>query len=102
MNRYFLVIDSKSRLVFKKKLSQGDNEDILVREFKKLDYSCHFPVGETFSAALTQHGINLAQESAFYFKRQLKEELYFTDKRIKELLGAPDRIEKVQGSSDKF
>jgi ATP-dependent RNA helicase SUPV3L1/SUV3 len=95
-------MDSKCRLVFKKKLDNGASEDSLVSEFKKLDFSCHFLEGATFGAALAKNGLNLAEESAFYIKRDLKEEFYFTDKRIKELLGQPDRIEKVKGSSDKF
>src|SRR4051794_16516396 len=102
MGRYFLVLDSKQRLVFKKKLNQRDSDEMLMREFKKLDYSFHFLEGSTLTVAMAENGLSLADESAFYIKRDLKEELFFTDKRIKELLGEPDRIEKVKGSSDKF
>jgi ATP-dependent RNA helicase SUPV3L1/SUV3 len=99
MNRYFLVVDAKSRLVFKKKLDKGVNEEKLASEFNKLDYICYFLEGKSLGAALSENGVILEEESAFFIKKELKEEFYFTDKKIKELLGQPDRIEKVKGSS---
>ncbi len=39
-------------------------------------------------------------QSAFYRKGELKKDLYFTDRRIKEFLGEPDRIVKLKASSD--
>lgn len=102
MNRYFLVVDSKSRLIFKKKLETAENDASLIREHKKLDYSCHFLSGATLAAALEKEGIRLSDEKAFYIKRELKDELYFSDQRIKEFLGEPDRIERVRGSGDRM
>ena len=106
MNRYFLVLDSKSRLVFKMKLGkEGNPEEVEKRLFlenKKLDFACFVLEGNTFAAAASAAGITVKDENAFYIKRELKEEFYFTDKRIKELLGEPDRIEKVRGGTDKF
>jgi ATP-dependent RNA helicase SUPV3L1/SUV3 len=101
MNRYFLVLDSKNRLVCKKKLKPSDHPDNLVQEYKKLDYQTYLIEGSTFSAALLERDLILSKESAFYLKRDLKEKFYFTDKRIKEFLGDPDQVEKVKGSSDK-
>jgi hypothetical protein len=43
--------------------------------------------GKTFATALSNSGLELIEESAFLTKRELKETLYFTDKKIKELLG---------------
>ncbi len=102
MSRYFLVLDSKNRQVFKKKLDQRDQDENLLREFKKLDYSCYILEGNSFASALSEQKLSIADDHAFYFKRQLKEDLYFTDKRIKEFLGEPDRIEKLKGTSGKF
>ncbi|MEO5968749.1 MAG: helicase-related protein [Bdellovibrionia bacterium] len=36
----------------------------------------------------------------YYTKRDLKDQFHFTDKRIKEFLGKPDRIEKLKGSTN--
>lgn len=102
MIRYFLVLDSKNRQVFKKKLGQADSDESLIQEHKKLNYSCHLLEGESFAAAVALKGLKITPESAFYAKRELKEEFYFTDKKIKEFLGEPDRIERLKGPSKKF
>src|SRR4051812_9874345 len=93
MHRYFLVLDSKNRIVFKKKLEKAEDEKRLTQEYHKLDYSLHFLEGKTLASALEARGIKTSADSAFYIKRDLKEELFFTDKTIKEFLGQPDRIE---------
>src|SRR5262245_32233681 len=90
MNLYFLVIDSQNRLVFKKKLGNRTESEILVSEYRKLDFISHILEGKTFAAALSDYGLELTGESAFLTKTELKETLYFTDKKIKELLGQPD------------
>lgn len=102
MNLYFLVIDSQNRLVFKKKLKKGTEAENLMSEYRKLDFVSYILEGKTFAAALSDYGLELTEESAFLTKRELKETLYFTDKRIKEFLGQPDQIVKLQGSGDKF
>ena len=102
MNLYFLVIDSKNRLVFKKKLKKGTEAENLMSEYRKLDFVSYILEGKTFAAALSDYGLELTEESAFLTKRELKETLYFTDKRIKEFLGQPDQIVKLQGSGDKI
>ncbi|MBI5274343.1 MAG: hypothetical protein HY860_04730 [Chlamydiales bacterium] len=58
--------------------------------------------GKTFAAALSDYGLKLTGESAFLTKKELKETLYFTDKKINELLGQPDQIVKLKGPGDKF
>ncbi len=102
MWRYFIVLDSKNRLVFKKKLDKKDSESELVREFKKLDFVHYFVDGASLSAALSLKGLVLSDDGAFYSKRELKDEFYFTDKKIKEFLGEPDRIERLKGGQGKF
>ncbi len=102
MNLYFLVIDSLNRLVFKKKLKKRTEAEILMSEYQKLDFVSHILEGKTFAAALSDYGLELTEESAFLTKRELKETLYFTDKRIQELLGQPDQIVKLKRSGDKF
>lgn len=102
MNRYFLVLDSKNRLVCKKKLAREENAESLFQEYQKLDYRTYLLEGSTFSDAAAAKGLTVSKETAFFIKRDLKEILYFTDKRIKEFLGEPDQIQKVKGSSDKW
>lgn len=102
MNLYFLVIDSQNRLVFKKKLKKRTEAEILMSEYRKLDFVSYILEGKTFAAALSDYGLQLTEESAFLTKRELKETLYFTDKRIQELLGQPDQIVKLKGPGDKF
>ncbi len=93
MNLYFLVIDSQNRLVFKKKLKKRTEAEILMSEYRKLDFVSYILEGKTFAAALSGYGLELTKESAFLTKKELKETLYFTDKKIKELSGTtgPDR-----------
>lgn len=102
MNRYFLVMDSQKRLVFKKKLQKGPEAEILLSEYRKLDFVSYILEGKTFEAALSASQLKLPEESAFWIKRELKETLHFTDKSIKEFLGEPDRIVKLMGSGNKF
>jgi ATP-dependent RNA helicase SUPV3L1/SUV3 len=102
MNLYFLVMDSQNRLVFKTKLKKGTKEELLMSEYQKLDFVSYILKGKTFAAALSDYGITLTKESAFLTKKELKETLYFTDKKIHELLGQPDLIVKLKGSGDKF
>ena len=99
MNKYFLVTDSKGRLVFKKKLSQTDPLERLKKEHQRLDFQCFTLEGENLQLAAQQKGVRVLEESAFYSKRELKDELCFTDKRIKEFLGHPDRIERSRDRS---
>ncbi len=99
MNKYFLVTDSKGRLVFKKKVTQTDPIDRLTREHTRLDFQCFLLEGENFQAAAEKQGFRVLDESAFYSRRELKDEFFFTDKRIKEFLGNPDRIEKSRDRS---
>lgn len=53
------------------------------------------------AAALSDYGLELAEESALLTEKELKETLYFTDKRIKELLEPPDQIVNLKGSREK-
>ena len=99
MNKYFLVTDSKGRLVLKKKLSQTDPVERLIKENTRLDFECFVLEGQNFQDAAEKQGFKLLDESAFYTKKALKDEFYFTDKRIKEFLGSPDRVEKFRGRS---
>ena len=73
----------------------------MISEFKKLDFVSYILEGKSFAEALSGNGLELAEGSAFFTKRELKEELFFTDKRIKEFLGQPDRVTKLKGSGDK-
>ena len=102
MNYYFLVLDSKNRIVFKKKLENPDVSSELQGEFKKLDYTAHLLQGKSFANALAEKNLHPSEDKAFYIKKNLKEEFHLTDRKIKEFLGAPDRIEKVKGSRDQF
>lgn len=100
MNRYLLVTDNQERLVFKKKLERNDNLEELVKQYKILDFVYHVLEGQNFKAALASKGLQVSQESAFYLKANLKEDLFFTDKKIKEWLGEPDFIQKAQTSGN--
>lgn len=71
-------------------------------EYRKLDFVFYTLEGKTFAVALSNYGLELAEESAFLTKKELKETLYFTDKKIKEFLGQPDQIVKLKGSREKF
>ncbi len=102
MNLYFLVIDSQNRLVFKKKLKRSAEAEVLMSEYRKLDFISYSLEGKTFATALSNSGLELIKESAFLTKRELKETLYFTDKTIQELLGQPDQIVKLKGPGEKF